>query len=74
MKKLSQAEEKKLIICRERAFDLLKRIEDLTEVLEKKEWPDHNSLVIEHNQVLAIHENLEAIEKKQFLLKYGPMV
>ena len=39
MKKLSKCEEKRLVICTERAFDLMKRMEELVVILRKKEWP-----------------------------------
>jgi len=36
MKKLSKAESKKLFVCRERAFDLPKRCEEVAVIFSKK--------------------------------------
>lgn len=69
MKKLSLAEEKKLIICRERAFDLLKRLEWVSDFLSKKEWPASHKIDIEHRHVLDCYRLLQSIESDQFLLK-----
>lgn len=70
MKKLSQAEEKKLIICRERAFDLLKRMEDMYEILHKKECQDSEKVLAEQSHILDTCNLLESIEHQQYLLKY----
>ena len=70
-KKLSQAEEKKLAICRERAFDLLKRTEDMVAILEKKNWPQAGSLTILRSRISEVHSVLERCETLQFQLKYG---
>lgn len=68
MKKLSKAEEKRLVICRERAFDLMKRIEELAAILRKKEWPGAEVLLAQQRCVLNIHKLLEGMENHQFLI------
>lgn len=68
MKKLSKAEEKRLFICRERAFDLMKRMEELAAILRKKEWPGAEVLLAQQRCVLNIHKLLEGIENNQFLI------
>ena len=71
MKKLNQSEEKKLYICRDRAFDLLKRSEDIVEILEKKDWPQAGGLTILRARIAEVHSLLERCETLQFELKYG---
>ena len=70
-KKLSQAEEKKLAICRGRAFDLLKRNEDIVKILDKKDWPQSEVLTILSARIAEVHSLLEQCETLQFALKYG---
>ncbi len=67
-KKLSKAEEKRLVICRERAFDLMKRMEELAVILRKKEWPGAEVLLAQQRSVSNIHELLEGMENHQFLI------
>lgn len=68
MKKLSKAEEKRLVICRERAFDLIKRMEELVVILRKKEWPGAEVLLAQQRYVSDIHKLLEGMENNQFLI------
>lgn len=68
MKKLSKYEEKRLVICRERAFDLMKRMEELAVILRKKEWPGAEVLLAQQRCVSNIHKLLEGIENHQFLI------
>ena len=71
MKKLNQSEEKKLYICRERAFELLKRSEDIVEIFEKKDWPQAGGLAILRARIAEVHSLLEQCETLQFKLRYG---
>ena len=68
MKKLSKCEEKRLVICRERAFDLIKRIEELVVILRKKEWPGAEVLLAQQRCVSNIHKLLVGMENHQFLI------
>lgn len=71
MKKLSKAEEKRLVICRERAFDLMIRMEELVVILRKKEWPSSEELFAQQGYVSNILKLLEKIEHNQYVLEYG---
>ena len=66
MKKLTKAETKRLVICRERAFDLLYRCEELADILARREWPEYESVIIESRHVAELHRLLESCEKKVF--------
>lgn len=71
MKNLSKAEEKRLVICRERAFDLMKRMEDLVVILRKKEWPAAEKLLAQQVYVSNTYKLLEKIEHNQYVLEHG---
>ena len=68
MKKLSKCEEKRLVICTERAFDLMKRMEELVVILRKKEWPGAEVLLAQQRSVSNIYKLLEGMENHQFLI------
>lgn len=70
MKKLSEAESKKLTICRERVCDLSLRLKELYKILSKKEWKDSEKVLAELSHILDTCNLLESIEHQQYLLKY----
>ena len=57
-KKLSKAERKRLYICTERAFDLVKRMEELVEILRKKEYSDADRLSDEMTHIAQTYRYL----------------
>ena len=69
MKKLSKAEEKRLVICRERALDLLLRMEEMVQIFRKKEWNDARKLLDEHDKANQTFNLLSYLELKQKVLK-----
>ncbi|MBR5395756.1 MAG: hypothetical protein IK144_11870 [Bacteroidaceae bacterium] len=71
MENLSKAEEKRLVICRERAFDLLYRMEELVVILRKKEWPAAEKLLAQQVCVSNTYKLLEKIEHNQYVRKHG---
>lgn len=71
MKNLSKAEAKRLAICRERAFDLMIRMEELVVILRKKEWPSSEELFAQQGYVSNILKLLEKIEHNQYVREYG---
>lgn len=68
-KKLSKAEEKRLVICRERALDLFLRMEEMVQILRKKEWNDARKLREVHYHVNEIFNLLSYMVLKQNVLK-----
>lgn len=71
MKNLSKAEAKRLAICRERALDLFLRMEEMVQILRKKEWPVSEELLAQQGCVSNIYKLLEKIEHNQYVLEHG---
>jgi len=69
MKPLSKAEGKKLIICRERVQDACFRVNDISEILEKREWPQAQELREAVHYLNTILVRVERLEKEYFKTK-----
>ena len=68
-KKLSKAEKKRLYICTERAFDLVKRMEEMIDILRKKEWADADILLSLQSSAVQIYRRLGYIDQIQYMLE-----
>lgn len=69
MKKLSKAEKKRLCICTERAFDLLKRMEEMVDIFRKKEWPEAEKVLSMQSYASQTYRLLCNLDHKQYELE-----
>ena len=66
---LSKAEEKKLVICRERIFDARLRVEEISDILGKRGWQQAGIIAESVQALKQLEERLEGIESEIYRLK-----
>ena len=68
-KNLSKADEKKLIICRERVFDACVRLSEVSDILEKRGWQQAPVIRESTHALNQLLNRLEGIEEIIFKSK-----
>lgn len=66
---LSKAEEKKLVICRERILDGRLRVEEISDILSKRGWQQAGIIAESVQALRQLEERLEGIESEIYRLK-----
>lgn len=69
-KMFSEAEQKKLYICRERIQDTAFRVSEISDILAKRGWKQHGTIAESVHALNQILTEIEIIENENYKLKY----